>query len=150
MHSAAHSALEYSQKGAKKRRSKSKQDNTAAVEDTYHFIGYVPAHGRVWELNGLRASGPLEVGEIPEGPDHRMWMDIVRPAVRKRMRRLETDHIRFNLLAIVEGKYEKVSDELEMLKRQRKQLERRLDEAYPDGWTDKVVFGDCLISLKVP
>lgn len=142
--------MDYSKKGGKKRKSKSKRDeNAEAVEDTYHFIGYVPAHGRVWELNGLRSSGPLEVGKIPQGPDHPPWMDIVRPAVRKRMRRLENDHIRFNLLAIVEGRYEKVSDELEMLKRQRKHLERRLDEAYPDGWTDKVVFGDSPISLKV-
>lgn len=33
-------------------------------EETYHFIGYVPAHGKVWELDGLK-SGPLEVGELP-------------------------------------------------------------------------------------
>ncbi|KAH9475453.1 Ubiquitin carboxyl-terminal hydrolase 2 [Psilocybe cubensis] len=38
-----------------------------AEEETYHFIGYVPAHGKVWELDGLK-SGPLEVGELPSPP----------------------------------------------------------------------------------
>ena len=68
-------------------------------------------------------------------------MDIVRPAIKKQMQHVqknETDLLRYNLLAIVEDKYQKASDALEMLKRERNQLERRLNEAYPDGWHDKV------------
>lgn len=68
-------------------------------------------------------------------------MDIVRPAIKKQMQHVqknETDLLRYNLLAIVEDKYQKASDVLEMFKRERNQLERRLNEAYSDGWHDKV------------
>ena len=84
----------------------------------YHFIGYVPAHGRVWELDGLRYAGPLEVGELPDPQaTGGAWTDIVRPALHRRMQRLQrNDHIRYNLLAIVEDQYERASDRLELLK----------------------------------
>ncbi len=125
-----------------------KQPATNNLQDSYHFIGYVPRDGRVWELDSLRDSGPLEVGEVPGGgsssgstsSDGR-WMDVVRPAIKRRMQQLMTsgnENIRFNLLAIVDDRYEKASDDLEMLKRERTQLERRLNDAYPNGWSDKV------------
>ena len=126
---------------AKAKRGKRTEDRL----DTYHFIGYVPHGGKVWELDGLRIAGPLEVGEIPEtnhlDPMHG-WMDVVRPALRLRMQRhLEgeaREHIRYNLLAVVDDQYTKLSDSLEMLKRERAALERRLNEHYPGGWQEKV------------
>ena len=115
-----------------------RQPQTDNVQDSYHFIGYVPRDGRVWELDSLRQGGPLEVGEVSEGAS---WMDIVRPSIKRRMHSLmseDNENIRFNLLAVVDDRYEKSSDELEMLKREKLQLERRLNEAFPDGWSDKV------------
>ncbi|TDL17093.1 cysteine proteinase [Rickenella mellea] len=139
----------------------------AAVDDedeneTYHFIGYVPAHGKVWELDGLK-SGPLEVGELPSStnPDRSLrstststatststsstegWEDVVRPALRMKMEKYgggdgESGNIRFNLLALVDDRYEARSDVLEGLKRERAALERRLAGAFPGGWRDKV------------
>ena len=47
-------------------------------------------------------------------------------------------HIQYNLLAIVDDPYLRASDELEMLKRERSTLERRLTEVHPGGWEDKV------------
>lgn len=138
--------------GQKKRRpssSKAKRGTKQSEEhqDTYHFIGYVPCGGKVWELDGLRIAGPLEVGEISQSghPDPRQgWMDIVRPALRLRMQRhLSGDareQIRYNLLAIVDDQYTKLSDSLEMLKRERIALERRFNESYSEGWSDKVRF----------
>jgi ubiquitin carboxyl-terminal hydrolase L5 len=82
-------------------------------EETYHFIGYVPAYGKVWELDGLK-SGPLEVGELSEDSSstsskdpNRGWMDVVRPALRMKMEKYggsanDGSNIRFSLLAIVE------------------------------------------------
>ena len=119
----------------------------------YHFIGYVPAYGKVWELDGLK-SGPLEVGELPIQPpvtprftasqslstlNSAGWMDVVRPALRMKMEKYGGaaeggNNIRFSLLAIVDGLYEKASDELEMLKREWIALERRLGV----GWEEKV------------
>ncbi|KZT01927.1 cysteine proteinase [Laetiporus sulphureus 93-53] len=110
-------------------------------QEVYHFIGYVPARGRVWELDGLRKSA-LEVGELGGPSDARnSWMDVVRPALRMRMQQYtasESDHIRYNLLAIVDDRYCAASDKLELLKRERNTLERRLRETYPEGWADKV------------
>jgi ubiquitin carboxyl-terminal hydrolase L5 len=126
------------------------------AEEVYHFIGYVPAYGKVWELDGLK-SGPLEVGELPipspvttcstaghsllEVPASNSagWMDVARPALRMKMEKYGGaaeggNNIRFSLLAIVDGLYEKASDELEMLKRERIALERRLSV----GWDGKV------------
>ncbi|EPQ53143.1 cysteine proteinase [Gloeophyllum trabeum ATCC 11539] len=119
-----------------KSKAKTETKTAAADEETYHFIGYVPAYGKVWELDGLKA-GPLEVGEV-EG-DSQGWMDVVRPALRLKMSKYAgEDNIRFNLLAIVDSVYEAVSDDLELLKRERRTLERRLQEAHGEGWAEKV------------
>ncbi|KAK0200405.1 cysteine proteinase [Desarmillaria ectypa] len=105
-------------------------------EETYHFIGYVPAYGKVWELDGLK-SGPLEVGDVTATTE---WMDVVRPALRTKMRKYGGggddggNDIRFSLLAIVNDTYEKASDEWEYWKSERRQLERHLEE----GWQKAV------------
>ena len=119
-------------------------------EEAYHFIGFVPFRGKVWELDGLK-SGPVEVGELPSSPSpsgsgenvHQSWMDIVRPVLRMKMRKYgggdeETGSIRFNLLAIVKDQFCKFSDQLELLRRERDALERRLNGSYPEGWRNKV------------
>lgn len=117
--------------------------NTDDRQETYHFIGYVPALNKVWELDGLGRCA-LEVGELTPSDgsldSRKGWMDIVRPALRMKMQRYAdgSDHIRYNLLAIVDDRYRKASDELEILKRERNVLERRLNEVYPGGWADKV------------
>jgi ubiquitin carboxyl-terminal hydrolase L5 len=124
------------------------------AEEVYHFIGYVPAHGKVWELDGLK-SGPLEVGELPDpsqtvpavgqsvsdmsASDGAGWMDVVRPALRMKMEKYGGaaeggSNIRFSLLAIVNGLYEKASDEVELFKRELRALERRLGA----GWEEQV------------
>lgn len=126
-------------------------------EEAYHFIGYVPFRGKVWELDGLK-SRPVEVGELPASPlpsdaspsssgssstTNRSWMDVVRPVLRMKMRKYgggdgENGSIKFNLLAIVKDQFCKVSDQFELLKRERNSLERRLHEVYPEGWDEKV------------
>ncbi len=115
-------------------------------EETYHFIGYVPAHGKVWELDGLK-SGPLEVGELPHcsassSDPNGGWMDTVRPALRMKMDKYggsgsDGSNIRFSLLAIVDDMYQKAHDEFEFLKRDRRVLERSMDESAPD-WVQNV------------
>ncbi|KAM5540043.1 hypothetical protein V8D89_006183 [Ganoderma adspersum] len=129
-------------------RRKSARASASEKVEAYHYIGYVPAHGRVWELDGLRPSGPLDVGAIDsdqqeggEGESRAGWMDVVRPALQRRMHGADTSsagHIQYNLLAIVDDPYLRASDELEMLKRERAALERRLAELHPEGWEDKV------------
>jgi ubiquitin carboxyl-terminal hydrolase L5 len=127
-------------------------------EEAYHFIGYVPFRGKVWELDGLK-SKPVEVGELstspsssgPETTVNQNWMDIVRPVLRMKMRMHgggddENGSIKFNLLAIVRDQFCKVSDQLELLRRERAFLEKHLDKTYPEGWCDKA---SCLSLLPI-
>ena len=69
-------------------------------------------------------------------------MDVVRPVIKQKMRKYgggeDASDIRFNLLALVDDRYQISSDKLELLKREKAALERRLDEAHPEGWADKV------------
>ena len=131
-------------KGKEKEQNADKEEE----EETYHFIGYVPAYGKVWELDGLK-SGPLEVGELPEDSSsstttsskdpNRGWMDVVRPALRMKMEKYggsgcDGSNIRFSLLAIVDDLFQKASDELELLKREKIALERRMES----GWETSV------------
>lgn len=50
-------------------------------DDLYHFVGYVPIDGRLYELDGLK-SGPIDLGAIPPDSD---WLDVVRPIIDKRI-----------------------------------------------------------------
>ena len=128
-----------------KGKEKEQDDDKEDEEETYHFIGYVPAYGKVWELDGLK-SGPLEVGELPahnssSNDSNQGWMDVVRPALRMKMEKYggsgnDGSNIRFSLLAIVDDLYQKASDELELLKREKIALERRMEA----GWETSVSF----------
>ncbi|KIY44704.1 cysteine proteinase [Fistulina hepatica ATCC 64428] len=128
----AHNSLaRYGSKGKEKA-----EESTAMEEDeTYHFIGYVPAHGKVWELDGLK-TGPLEVGEYTS---HKAWMDTARPALRMKMERYGGSgaNIRFSLLALVDSAYEIASDEYELVKKAKSTVERVLGERWP-AWREKV------------
>ncbi|THU98546.1 cysteine proteinase [Dendrothele bispora CBS 962.96] len=144
---------------------KKKLDDTGNKdgEEAYHFIGYVPAHGKVWELDGFK-SGPLEVGELTSTMNSNVqdpspsssllgssllassaqgWMDIVRPALRMKMQKYGggteegNNNIRFSLLAIVDGTYERANDEWQYWRRERASLERRLDNMDLD-WRSRV------------
>ncbi|TFY56042.1 hypothetical protein EVG20_g9089 [Dentipellis fragilis] len=129
--------------GSRARKSKA-ASTTDDSNEAYHFIGYVPAHGKVWELDGLK-SGPLEVGELPDDDplSGQSWMDVVRPALRMKMEKYGASadgegDIRFSLLALVDDQYQKASDQFELLKREKVSIERRLDEALPEGWKHRV------------
>ncbi|XP_017040288.1 ubiquitin carboxyl-terminal hydrolase isozyme L5 [Drosophila ficusphila] len=80
-------------------------------EDVYHFVGYMPIGGRLYELDGLR-EGPIDLGEI--GPEQN-WIDVVRPIIEKRMQRYSDGEIHFNLMALISDRqriYEQQIDKL--------------------------------------
>ncbi|XP_031617952.1 ubiquitin carboxyl-terminal hydrolase isozyme L5 [Contarinia nasturtii] len=74
-------------------------DNKKATkdEDVFHFIGYVPIDGRLYELDGLK-EGPIDLGAIPANQD---WIDVVRPIIQKRIDKYSEGEIHFNLMALV-------------------------------------------------
>lgn len=109
---------------------------SAKDEDTFHFVGYVPVDGRLYELDGLK-EGPIDLGAIPTESD---WIDVVRPIIEKRIQRLEINHfarlavrifkhfmrnirysegeIHFNLMAIVPDRKLAWQKEIERLQTQ--------------------------------
>jgi len=80
-------------------------------DDVFHFVGYMPIDGRLYELDGLK-DGPMDLGAIETGAD---WTDVARPIIEKRMQKYSNDEIHFSLLALV-------SDQKQMLERRLKEL----------------------------
>lgn len=50
-------------------------------DEAYHFVGYMPIDGRLYELDGLQ-EGPIDHGAISAEQD---WLDVVRPIISKRI-----------------------------------------------------------------
>merc|ERR1712170_231516 len=66
-------------------------------DEVYHFVGYIPIDGRLYELDGLK-DGPIDLGSLSDGKD---WLDVVRPILERRMQKYSGDEIHFNLMAVV-------------------------------------------------
>ena len=67
-------------------------------DDVFHFIGYVPFNGHVYELDGLKG-GPIELAKIEEGQS---WLVPVRELIKTRINKYVASEIRFNLLEVTE------------------------------------------------
>ncbi|KAL3276173.1 hypothetical protein HHI36_020892, partial [Cryptolaemus montrouzieri] len=86
-------------------------------EDSFHFVGYVPIDGRLYELDGLKP-GPIDLGPIPTDSE---WTDVVRPIIEKRIQKYSEGEIHFNLMAIV-------SDRKMLYERQIEALQKQIEE----------------------
>lgn len=85
--------------------------NANKDEDVFHFIGYIPIEGRVYELDGLK-EGPIDLGPCGEGQD---WLNAVRPIIEKRIQKYSEGEVHFNLMAICSDRqmiYQRQIDEL--------------------------------------
>lgn len=67
-------------------------------DEAFHFVAYVPHGSSVYELDGLQ-SGPMVVGQVEDGH----WLSVAREAIQERMAG-GGDHIKFNLMAVIEDK----------------------------------------------
>ncbi|CAH1785731.1 unnamed protein product [Owenia fusiformis] len=92
-------------------------------DDVFHFIGYLPIDGRLYELDGLK-EGPIDHGSIPEGSD---WLDSARPVIEKRIQKYAADEIHFNLMAIVSDRKMTYTNRIEELMKQMETDERDLE-----------------------
>jgi ubiquitin carboxyl-terminal hydrolase L5 len=93
-------------------------------DEAFHFVAYVPQNGSVYELDGLQ-KGPIVVGSVDEtmhegdGSDNNndkdnSWLSIARAAIQERMI-AGGDHVKFNLMAVIEDKRVKLQKDLEGL-----------------------------------
>mmetsp|Transcript_23184 Transcript_23184/g.58766 ORF Transcript_23184/g.58766 Transcript_23184/m.58766 type:complete len:309 (-) Transcript_23184:306-1232(-) len=79
------------------------EDGESSSDEAYHFVAYVPRHGLVYELDGLR-NGPVIVGGYEDD-----WVSAAKPSIERKMSILSEGEIRFNLLAVcgdLKEKYE--------------------------------------------
>ena len=80
-------------------------------DDVFHFIGYVPFNGQLYELDGLQ-NGPISFGECNE----ENWLSLAREQIQKRIQKYSETEIRFNLLALTENKKERAEKDSERIK----------------------------------
>lgn len=94
----------------------------SADDEAFHFVAYVPVDGTVYELDGLQ-KGPIVVGSVDEtmsddtdiatdtNVKNDAWLSIARAAIQERMV-AGGDHVKFNLMAVIEDKRVKLQKDL--------------------------------------
>ncbi|KAH8236431.1 hypothetical protein KR026_002018, partial [Drosophila bipectinata] len=85
--------------------------NPTEDADVYHFVGFMPIKGRLYELDGMR-EGPIELAEI--APEQN-WLDVVRPIIEARMHRYSVGEIHFNLMALVSDRQRYYERQIQLL-----------------------------------
>ncbi|EEH23385.2 hypothetical protein PABG_05596 [Paracoccidioides brasiliensis Pb03] len=84
---------------AMKRKSRGKKSKSQDIDDTesvFHFIGFVPARGKLWKFDGLERQ-PQNLGECSGDK----WLDLAKPEILSRMAEYEEDQIEFSILGLV-------------------------------------------------
>lgn len=85
-------------------------------EDAFHFIGYIPVGGRLYELDGLKP-GPILIHtdtEVNSGN----WMAFARKAIQTRLAQYASKEIRFNLMALIGNQAEQIKGKMEKIQQQ--------------------------------
>ena len=90
------------------------EDERKAAEgdEAFHFIAYVPVHGKVYELDGLQ-EGPVCLGNVPDEEKRESWLQVACPVIQKRIEKYAQSEIRFNLLALVRNRIQTYEEQLQ-------------------------------------
>eukprot|EP00039_Didymoeca_costata_P020188 m.340393 g.340393 ORF g.340393 m.340393 type:complete len:319 (+) comp19268_c0_seq1:158-1114(+) len=67
-------------------------------DDAFHFVGFVPYKGNVYELDGLQ-NGPVNHGAHGDN-----WIEKAVEVLRKRIEEYSSTEIRFNLCALIRSR----------------------------------------------
>eukprot|EP00112_Aurelia_sp_Birch-Aquarium-sp1_P006748 Seg1738.16 transcript_id=Seg1738.16/GoldUCD/mRNA.D3Y31 product="Ubiquitin carboxyl-terminal hydrolase isozyme L5" protein_id=Seg1738.16/GoldUCD/D3Y31 len=99
-------------------------DNTSKEkdDDVFHFVGFVPVQGRLYELDGLK-DGPIDHGACT----HEGWLRICKPIIEKRMQKYSAEEIHFNLMAVVSDRKHLYLREVERLNHRKQELLEKLE-----------------------
>jgi len=68
-------------------------------DDVFHFVGFVPRGGHVFELDGLRA-GPINHGAFENGA----WLQVAISAIQSKIAKYSSNEIKFNLMAVTKDR----------------------------------------------
>lgn len=83
-------------------------------DDVFHYVSYIWFKGNIYEIDGLR-EGPIL---ISENVSYGEWVNKVKPAILDRINLYANNEIKFNLLALVPNKRNKLAEQKqEQLKR---------------------------------
>jgi ubiquitin carboxyl-terminal hydrolase L5 len=113
-----------------------KSKNVDDDEVGFHYIAFLPIHGKLWKLDGLERQ-PQDLGKI----GHRNWLDAARPEIEARMAASEDNQIEFSILGVVR---DPLSEQIPSLALNIKNLiavEARMDEHSADcpDWRDSTI-----------
>jgi len=97
-------------------------------DDVYHFVGYVPVDGNLYELDGLKP-GPILLGDCTL----ENWLEKVRPAIQSRIKQYSEKEVRFNLLAIVKDRTLVYKEELKKLESKKQKIEAKITKMEDQG-----------------
>jgi len=92
--------------------SKSKSDD----DDVFHFIGYTPINGSVYELDGLK-EGPIALGNAGDN-----WIAAARTEIQRRMSKFKPGEVHFNLMAIIKDRRVAARKELAKIEEELKKV----------------------------
>jgi hypothetical protein len=100
-----------SQPSRKGKKRKGRKKKTVAVEDEeengFHFVAYVPAHGKIWKLDGLERR-PQTLGDLDDDSN---WLAIVVPDLQMQMDGASQGELGFSLLSLVSSEGEGAASE---------------------------------------
>ena len=106
----------------KKRKGRRKKTATVEEEDEsgFHFVAYVPAHGKIWKLDGIERR-PQTVGDLDHDSD---WLNMVIPDLQMQWQGASQSELEFSLLSLVssaseEGAETEMTEDLEKATRLR-------------------------------
>lgn len=89
--------------------------STGEEGEAFHFVAYLPVAGVLYELDGLQ-EGPIALAELP---DESKWLQVARPFIQERMSKSNAQDIRFNLMALIQNRRERLRAELAQLEKAR-------------------------------
>jgi ubiquitin carboxyl-terminal hydrolase L5 len=93
-----------------------KSRDESGGEDAFHFIGYVPIGGKLYELDGLKP-GPILLhtdGEVTR----ENWMAAARTAIQARLQHYASKEIRFNLMALIGNQADQIKQKIDAVEKQ--------------------------------
>jgi len=89
-----------------------KPSRDSGGEDAFHFIGYVPINGQLYELDGLKP-GPILLHHAGgEAVTQDNWMAAARTAIQARLAHYASKEIRFNLMALIGNQAEQIKKKI--------------------------------------
>ena len=101
-----------------------KKDEQGEAEDAFHFIGYVPVGGELYELDGLKPA-PITLGSVQGGASGSEWLRLAKQSIERRVDKYADKEIRFNLLAIVRNRKQVLQEHISSIRKRKQELQQQ-------------------------